>query len=535
MKRVAVIAPLCVLLLFLCCHPPLLAQAGFGDVSFPNSGVPAAQADFLLGLAQLHDFEYNDAAEHFRKAQQLDPGFAMAYWGEAMTKNHPVWHQQDLAAAREILSRLGSTPDARLAKAVTKREKLYLQSIEILYGEGTKEDRDQKYEAAMAGLHREFPNDVDATSFYALSILGTAENGRDFATYMRAAAILEEVFPTHPRHPGVVHYLIHCYDDPIHAPLGLRPARIYSQIAPDAGHALHMTSHIFLALGMWDDVVKANETAISVVNRNRRKDGQPDVMCGHYNYWLEYAYLQLGRTADARRVLEGCRVEAQSESAGANSRKGAVTDPDASSVGSYAQMRTIFLINTRLWDDVVARWTMPPGEYPAAQLTFDYGSAIAVLESHNSAASRAAAAQVERDRQQSEAWLNWRKIEASEERQRALIITQQVNALLLSEEGNSADAVVELQHTAKEEHNLPMDFGPPFIDKPTDELLGEMLLQLRRPDDARSAFQMSLSRAPGRRMSEVGNSKTAAAGAAAAKTSAQQGPSASTNTQAHNH
>src|SRR5271168_1319023 len=127
-----------------------------------------------------------------------------------MTKNHAVWHEEDVPAAREILNRLASTPEARLAKAPTEREKLYLRSVEILYAEGTKEERHLRYEAGLAELHGKFADDVDGASFYALAILGTAEHGRDFATYMRAAAVLEEVFPQHPRHPGVVHYLIHC-------------------------------------------------------------------------------------------------------------------------------------------------------------------------------------------------------------------------------------------------------------------------------------------------------------------------------------
>src|SRR5262249_456374 len=245
-----------------------------------------------LGLAQLHNFEYPDAADHFRKAQQVDPDFAMAYWGEAMTKTHPLWHQQEVGAAREILGHLGATPEARLAKARTAREKAYLRAVEILYGDGTKEQRDKSYESAMAGLHRQYPEDVDAASFYALAILGTAEQGRDFATYMKAAAVLEEVFPQHPNHPGVGHHLIHCYDDSIQAPVGRGGGGIYSKIASEAGHAQHMTSHIFLALGMWDAVAKANETAVDVVNRSRQKAGKPPGACGHYTYWLEYSYLQ---------------------------------------------------------------------------------------------------------------------------------------------------------------------------------------------------------------------------------------------------
>src|SRR5947207_3898281 len=343
MKR----APIAGLLfsLFLLCSSPAFSQQDLGEVAFANSGPPAVQADFIRALAQLHNFEYDDAAGHFRAAQKAAPDFAMAYWGEAMTQNHPLWHEEDVAAAREILNRLALTPEARLAKATTEREKLYLQSVEVLFGEGTKEERDRRYESVLAELHRRFPEDVDATAFYALAILGTAEHGRDFATYMRAAAVLEEVFPQHPRHPGVVHYLIHSYDDSIHAPLGLRAARIYAKIAPEAGHAQHMTSHIFLALGMWDDEVKANETAVAVVNRLRQKAGRPPGKCGHYNEWLEYGYLQQGRVADARRVLEGCRQAVEQ----------AVAPHDKSSENKTMEgMMSSIMMAVRSYDDVRA-------------------------------------------------------------------------------------------------------------------------------------------------------------------------------------
>ncbi|HEY1416105.1 MAG TPA: hypothetical protein VGF42_09515 [Caulobacteraceae bacterium] len=159
-----------------------------GDVSFANSGAAAAQTAFLSGLALLHDFEYERAAEAFRRAEAADPGFAMAYWGEAMTFNHPVWFEQDLVAGRAALAKLGPTPQARAAKAPTQRERDYLAGVEILYGEGTKEARDFRYADAMAALHGAYPDDVDATALYALSLLGTCHEGRDFATYMKSAA-----------------------------------------------------------------------------------------------------------------------------------------------------------------------------------------------------------------------------------------------------------------------------------------------------------------------------------------------------------
>src|SRR5579863_3151416 len=155
------------------------AQSGVGEVSFANSGSAAAQQPFLHGLALMHSFEYPSAAEDFRKAEAIDPSFAMAYWGEAMTFNHPVWNQQNRNAALAALNKLGATPEARLAKAPTPREKDYLQTLDILYGEGPKKDRDERYAEAMAKLHEKYPEDVDAAAFYALALLGSQEGVRD--------------------------------------------------------------------------------------------------------------------------------------------------------------------------------------------------------------------------------------------------------------------------------------------------------------------------------------------------------------------
>src|SRR5439155_17072202 len=164
------------------------------------------------------------------------------YWGEAMTYNHPLWHEQDQDAALKVLARL--TP----SETLTPLEKGFLSAVEVLYGKGEKLERDRLYCKAMRGLYEEFPKDTETATFYALSILGSTPE-RNVANYMKAAAILEEVYAAHPDHPGAVHYLIHCYDDPIHAPLGLRVARQYAKLAPASAHALHMPSHIFLALG----------------------------------------------------------------------------------------------------------------------------------------------------------------------------------------------------------------------------------------------------------------------------------------------
>jgi hypothetical protein len=492
------------LLLISTCVSAQSGPAEVGDVSFENSGAAAAQAEFLRGLAQLHNFEYEDAASHFREAQRIDPGFAMAYWGEAMTKNHGIWHEQDRGAALGVLSRLAATPEERQAKAPTEREKRYLAAVETLYGDGSKEDRDQKYMAEMARLHQRYPADVDAAALYALAILSSAEQGRDFAIYMRAAAVLEEAFALHPRHPGVVHYLIHSYDDPVHAPLGLRPARIYAQLAPDAGHAQHMTSHIFLALGMWDDVVRANETAAGVVSHHRELAGKPPGLCGHYNEWLLYGYLQLDRNADARRVLEGCRQQAERQAAALALRSDARDRLDTASLDSYAVMRAHFLISSELWDDEVAHWSLPAGDFPLARFAFDYTDTLAAYKSSRFNRARQMLGRAAEDAGLAAAWLDQRKEGDPERRGDIALMADQLHALHVSSKTDARTILAALHAVAAKESGLPLEFGPPAIYKPTEELLGEMYLQMRQPAEARKAFEADLARAPGRRLGVQG-------------------------------
>ena len=473
-----------------------------GEVAFANSGAAAAQEHFLRGLALLHNFEYEDAAEQFRKAEALDPHFTMAYWGEAMTHNHAVWMQQEPDAARAVLRRLGATPEARLAQAPTARERDYLRAVEILYGPGAKEERDFRYADAMAALHARYPDDVDATAFYALSLLGTAHQGRDFAIYMRSAALLEEVLPTHPRHPGVLHYLIHSYDDPIHAPLGLRAARVYGGVAPNAGHALHMTSHIFIALGWWDDVIAANERAMQVVNRHRADHGQGAKSCGHYVSWLDYAYLQERRFDAARQQLDACRrmtLEILNHPP---------LPADDSFLDDYAEMRVFHALESGHWD-AADPFAVPAGPYAGIRLTLAYGEAMAAAAAAKAtpgpglAAFQAAAARLH-DRHQ--ALLQEIATQASDPaaRKRADLLVAQVDALLEIRAGKPEEGIARLRQAAAEEAGLPFEFGPPAIEKPTWELLGDELQALGRNAEAEAAYQTALARAPGRTSSLAG-------------------------------
>ena len=468
--------------------------AQVGDVNFANSGAPEAQASFLYGLAQLHNFEYDEAARAFRIAQQTDPNFAMAYWGEAMTKNHPVWMEQDLGGARRILDRLGSSRAERVAKGRTERERGYLTAIEILYGSGGKNARDLAYLEAMQKLHAAFPDDVDATAFYGLALLGSAHEGRDDTIYMRAAETMERAFAAHPNHPGLAHYLIHSYDDPVHAARGLPAAQRYFAIAPAAPHALHMTSHIYLAAGMWNDVVAANERATSVAGERARAAGRAAPACGHANMWLMYGYLQQDRPSDAQRILDGCRAQAT----GANGLVLRATeqdplDPDNIPAGSYIQMWSRFLIDTGGWTTDLASEDVPLGNMVGARLTRSYVQGLGAAARRDTRGLDTALNEVRNFRQQLP-----QTDRESRYIGRGRVIEAQLRGLQLLAAGRSDEAAAALKAASKDEDAMPIEFGPPFVDKPTHELLGDVLLALNRAQEAADEYRAALVQTPNR-------------------------------------
>ncbi|MEZ5313534.1 MAG: hypothetical protein R2862_07705 [Thermoanaerobaculia bacterium] len=491
-----------VALLLLVVAAPVRAASGYGELQFANSGAAAAQEDFLSGLALLHDFEYTAAAEAFRRAEAIDPGFALAFWGEAMTHNHPIWMQQDLAAARSALQRLAPTAPERRARAASEREKAWLDTIEILYGEGSKEERDFRYARAMADLHRLYPDDTDAAAFYGLSLLGTAHAGRDLATYMRAAGILEEAWMSARRHPGLLHYLIHSYDDPTHAPLGLRAARTYAEVAPDAGHAQHMTSHIFLALGMWQETVDANVAAIAAVDRMRAAAGKEPRRCGHYSSWLGYAYLQIGEAGKSRQTLDACRENAMGELA--TSDAGHSMDPDDSLGSSLASMRLHYLLDRGDWSGEVADWPLPPVAGPRARFDFAFARAVGAIATGRQQEIPLALADLETVAHEVVELEKAGGDPNPSQRLRPEILLLEAQALDAERRGEPARAEELLRRAAGLEDSLPVDFGPPTVDKPTHELLGEFLLRKGRRDEAAAEFRLALARAPGRRLALAG-------------------------------
>ncbi len=444
---------------------PPVQERRLGTISFPNSGNAEAQGPFIEGVLLLHSFEFDDAARAFRRAQEADPDFALAYWGEAMTYNHPLWRQQDREAALAALARYAPTPQARQAKAPTPREAAYLAALDVLYGEGSKTERDLAYMAEMSRLSAAHPNDHEARTFHALAILGSTDGERDFATYMKAAATAQPVFDQNPDHPGAAHYIIHSFDDPVHAPLGLEAARAYSGIAPDAGHAQHMTSHIFVALGMWDDVVSANVRARDVQDARNAELGAGPNVCGHYTSWLHYGWLMKGDRASAEQGMAKCRELVTSGKA------------SGGEVGYFVNMRARHVLDTRDWSAAtrLAADVDRPG--------YHFVTAYAALKQGD----RAPAERVQRTlRAEGDA------------NPRTRIMAMELDALLALDSGNGARALSLLADAAALEESLPFEFGPPASLKPPHELLGEVALEVGEAGRALTAFRRALDFTPER-------------------------------------
>ena len=288
--------------------PPLR----LGKVTFPNSGARAAQEPFLRGIALLHSYEYADARVAFQQAERADPAFALAYWCEAFTHSQFDWGIEDLPSAQAAIARLAPTRDARLAKAGNARERAFGAAVEsFLDGSGSLFERGRAFGAAMAAWSTEAPSDVEAAAFAARGALYTlryappAERVEDTE---RAIALAERVVAANPEHPGGIHYLIHATDSPRFAARGLAAARIYDKLAPDADHALHMPSHIYLQLGMWPEVSASNERAWAASRAwvARGKHGLTE-LGWHSLEWLEYGYLQEGRYREARALVATAR------------------------------------------------------------------------------------------------------------------------------------------------------------------------------------------------------------------------------------
>jgi tetratricopeptide (TPR) repeat protein len=496
-----------VALLALATAPALAQFDNVGTISFPTSGSPKAQHHFLRGVAILHSFGWKQAIAEFKQAQQIQPDFAMAYWGETLCYNHPLMTEQDAKTPRAILARLGPDTASRLAKAPTPREKGFLQAVELLWGEGEWRDRRVAYMKAMERLYEQFPEDDEVKTFYALSLLSGARalDDNTFRYEMKAGTLALEVFQRKPNHPGAPHYVIHSFDDPIHAPLSLQAAKAYATIVPAVSHAVHMPTHIFIQHGMWNEVSSQNMRAYQV-GRDLYQPGDVPGDMAHSLDWGQYGFLQLGDYAGARKAIE---LFDQMVPLSNNNRR---------AVSAAALVKARYILETEEWkvqpvaEDASAETLLANGisavktgnvaeaEKMLARLATRGGStapapsAAGAHADHGAAPPPAAPAGA-----------------SAETGRSARVMHQELGALIALKKGDKDGAVSLLREAVALEESMRPPNGAADPVKPSHEVLGEVLLELGRPAEAATAFDTCLLRMPNRARSLMGAARAHAA------------------------
>ena len=451
-----------------------------GVVSFPTSCSATVQKQFERAVSLLHSFAYSAAEKSFRDVANADPKCAMAHWGIAMTYFHPLWPpplpEENVARGREEIERarqLGGSD----------RERGFIDALRFIYAQDSRSysDRADRYTAAMGKLAERNPDDVECQVFYALALLATAPpTDSTHANQKKAVALLEPLFKKYPQHPGIPHYLIHAYDNAEMASRGVEAARVYSQIAPSAPHALHMPSHIHTRLGMWQESIASNTAA--------RKAAHEQGDIGeelHAMDYLTYAYLQLGRDEDVAHVLDDLRK---------------MTDlsPQYFKVAYAASaMPARYAIERRKWSEATQLAPMADALPQAAAVTA-WSRAVGLARSKQAPAARKEAAKLTSAYEQ---------IRAAGDEYWARQIHVQLNSALawINHAEAKADEAVKLMRDAADEENA-VEKQPvtPGAVLPTREQLGDLLLELNRPADALREFERALAMTPQRRNALAG-------------------------------
>lgn len=458
-------------------HHEAVSAEQLGSVSFPTSCSSAVQKQFERGLAWLYSFEYEQANADFQQVAQADPKCAMAYWGQAMTLFHQLWSRPD---KDDIHKGAALLEQAKKLKPETQRERDYISALALFYSgddptQYTK--RLEAYSGAMDQLRQNNPSDREAAVLYALSLLSRSD-GKDPALTLerKAVAILNEQLPGAPNHPGITHYIIHATDNPQLAPMGLEAAREYARIAPASVHAVHMPSHIFTRLGLWQESIKSNLGALAVA------DQMQGMHMGHHKIhsmsFLEYAYLQIGDDRDAKKQVDQL-LQIPRDSVGAEY----LDALQAAQLGFPA----MYSLERRQWKEALAL-TPDPATPGYIQAIAYWTHAIAAGHLHD--APRADAA-LEKLVALTEATKKSEKAYIASEMETSI---DQARAWTLYADGKDEEAVALLRKVADKEDQV----GKGETDIPSREMLADMLLELGRSADALHEYETSLKTDPNR-------------------------------------
>ncbi len=463
-------------LILLVATPAAAQFDNVGSIDFPTSATPEAQQHFLRGVAFLHSFGWKQAIEQFSAAQDIDPGFAMAYWGESLAYNHPLISRMDATEPSRALQRLAPTRAERMDKAPTDREKGFLEAVEILWGDGDHVERRVGYMEAMEQLHEEYPDDVEVAAFYALSMLGAVAATGDLSQRLkiRAGTIALGLFNANPNHPGAPHYAIHSFDDPLHAPLALQAAYRFSEIAPAVSHARHMPTHIFIQHGMWDRVSINNESAYGAARELfRAGDSMGDAI--HALDWGQYGDLQRGDYEKARLWID--RIEAMSEQGGFMEGGARGEAGVARAINTVSLLKSRYIVDTEIWEIRPVTDDSSPSELLATGLSaWRLGDQAALAEAEvalKNAVDGGGSGYTE-------------------------ATSKEVSAMLHAGMGHGGVATGLMDEAIAIVEAMAPPRGSASPIKPVHELYGEILLDLDRPSDAIGMFEAALLRMPNR-------------------------------------
>ncbi|MFZ0771374.1 MAG: tetratricopeptide repeat protein [Candidatus Sulfotelmatobacter sp.] len=462
-------------------HHEDLTAAQLGTVTFPVSCAPDVRKPFERGVALLHSFWYEEAEKEFTQIAVDDPHCVMAHWGVAMSLWHQLWNEPDKKVIQRGLDEVhqANTTDG----PATPREKAYIAAIAAFYSDSKKlnhEARAKAYSGAMKKVYETYPDDHEAAVFYALSLLASEpHDDTTFANRKQAAAILEKLFATDPDHPGVAHYLIHSYDKPQLAQLGLPAARRYAQIAPAAPHALHMPSHIFARVGLWQDDINSNLASIAATRKTAAMHMGGEGHQFHAMDFLFYAYMQSGRDNDAKALIEEIRAMPDKK----DDMYGKGYDPHAATL---AHLSALYPIEMHDWAAAAA---LPPIDVAgtAEYSMIFWARAVGSAHLHKTDDVRKDIAEIERIYKK-------RVAEKSEFADAVEGDRKEAEAWLAFAQGKYDDAVEALRPIADKEDAM----GDEPDGAPAREMIADILLEAKRPEQALAEYQTDLKLHPNR-------------------------------------
>ncbi len=456
-----------------------------GTVKFPTSCSEAARPAFERGLALLHSFEFGPAIESFTAAGKTDPGCGIAYWGVALSR----WGNPFAAGIKPPAAIEGgrtAVAAAKKAGAKTARELALIDAVAQLFTDAdrqTQRPRLLAYRDAMKAVASKYPDDPEATAFYALALAASQDpTDMTYANLIEAGRILEKLVAAQPDHPGFVHYVIHAYDAPPLAARALDAARRYAKIAPSAPHALHMPSHTFTRLGYWKDSIDTN---IASAEAARRVNSAYEEL--HATDYQMYAYLQLAQDASARRVLD--EIPALRKRFDTNTTTGA--SPQMGGAYALAAVPARYALERRAWAEAAAI-EVKPSTFPNAEAVSWFAKGLGAARTKNPDGARAAAAALDQiaaklDQAGEKYWAEQVKIQQLG-----------VTAWLALAEGRSDDALRVMRDAADREDKTEKNAMTPGPIAPAREQLGEMLLESKQPKAALDAFEITLKKEPKR-------------------------------------